>query len=454
MAQQTINIGTVPNDGTGDPIRTAFDKANDNFTELYAGLVGLLDFKGSQDCSANPNYPAASKGDFYLVSVAGKIGGASGVVVSAGDTYFATADNAGGTQASVGTSWTVIQGNVAYTPVNLAGDTMTGDLIVPDEAYDATAWNGSLEVPTKNAVRDKIETIVAAGGYTPGGTDVALADGGTGASLSDPNADRILFWDDSAGAMTWLTPGTGLTITGTTIDAAAGGDLGVLNLQHQRAVSTEGGAFTAGSWHSRALNTEVLNTISGASHVGSTVTMTIASPGVISWTAHGLTAGAAVVFSTTGALPTGLTAGLPYYVLAPNTNDFTVAATPGGAAINTTGSQSGTHTAKASRFILPAGTYDVFARAPGFRCGGHSAKLANISDSTDTLIGSASYADQSVDGDQTDSIIQGRFTIAAQKTFDIQHQCQTTAATNGLGAGNALSWLAPVFAGIFIHRVA
>ena len=36
MAQQTINIGTVANDGTGDPLRTAFDKANDNFTELYS----------------------------------------------------------------------------------------------------------------------------------------------------------------------------------------------------------------------------------------------------------------------------------------------------------------------------------------------------------------------------------------------------------------------------------
>ena len=35
MAQQTINIGTVANDGTGDPLRTAFDKINDNFTEVY-----------------------------------------------------------------------------------------------------------------------------------------------------------------------------------------------------------------------------------------------------------------------------------------------------------------------------------------------------------------------------------------------------------------------------------
>jgi hypothetical protein len=36
MAQQTINIGTTANDGTGDPLRTAFDKVNDNFNELYS----------------------------------------------------------------------------------------------------------------------------------------------------------------------------------------------------------------------------------------------------------------------------------------------------------------------------------------------------------------------------------------------------------------------------------
>ena len=36
MAQQVINIGTAANDGSGDPLRSAFDKANDNFSELYA----------------------------------------------------------------------------------------------------------------------------------------------------------------------------------------------------------------------------------------------------------------------------------------------------------------------------------------------------------------------------------------------------------------------------------
>lgn len=52
---------------------------------------------------------------------------------------------------------------------------------------------------------------------------LALANGGTGQALTDPNADRILFWDDSAGAITWLTAGSGLTITDTTITASGGG---------------------------------------------------------------------------------------------------------------------------------------------------------------------------------------------------------------------------------------
>lgn len=41
--------------------------------------------------------------------------------------------------------------------------------------------------------------------------------------LTDPNADRLLFWDDSAGSYAHLTLGTNLSITGTTLDAAGGG---------------------------------------------------------------------------------------------------------------------------------------------------------------------------------------------------------------------------------------
>ncbi len=219
MAQQIINIGTIANDGTGDTLRDAGDKCNDNFTELYTGLTGLLDFKGSTDCSANPNYPTASKGDYYLVSVAGKIGGASGVVVSVGDSYFAIDDNAGGTQAAVGTSWTVVEGNIGYAPVNKAGDTMSGDLIVPDEAYDAAAWNGSLEVPTKNAVRDKIEAVIAGGGsFTAASTTEQLT--GTDTTKGSTSDSVAALWEQGSDVASSGTISIGeggyFNITGTT----------------------------------------------------------------------------------------------------------------------------------------------------------------------------------------------------------------------------------------------
>lgn len=81
--------------------------------EIANAVTGLLDLKGNLDCSTNPNYPAASKGDAYYVTVAGKVGGASGKSVDVGDTIIASADNAGGTEAGVGTSWFVLEHNLA-----------------------------------------------------------------------------------------------------------------------------------------------------------------------------------------------------------------------------------------------------------------------------------------------------------------------------------------------------
>lgn len=81
-----------------------------------------------------------------------------------------------------------------------------------------------------------------------------------------------------------------------------------------------------------------------------TVTLGIASPGVVNWTSHGLVAGSPVSFETTGTIPTGLSIATNYYVVSPSTNSFNVAATPGGSAIAFTGSQSGTQTCRFNPF--------------------------------------------------------------------------------------------------------
>lgn len=78
-------------------------------------------------------------------------------------------------------------------------------------------------------------------------------------------------------------------------------------------------------------------------HESATITMTIASPCVVTWPGRTWVEGEPIKFSTTGTLPTGLVAGTAYYVKSPSGNTCNVAATPGGTAINTSGSQSGIH---------------------------------------------------------------------------------------------------------------
>lgn len=85
--------------------------------------------------------------------------------------------------------------------------------------------------------------------------------------------------------------------------------------------------------------------------------MTIAAPCVVTLTNHGLRAGTGVVFTTTGALPTGITSGTTYYANSTGANTFniydtSVNAIAGGSTgrVTTTGSQSGTHTIKSAYY--------------------------------------------------------------------------------------------------------
>ena len=77
-----------------------------------------------------------------------------------------------------------------------------------------------------------------------------------------------------------------------------------------------------------------------------TATITIASPGVVTKSSHGLVIGDSIEFSTTGALPTGLAVATEYFVITAGytANAFQLSATAGGSAINTSGTQSGVHT--------------------------------------------------------------------------------------------------------------
>lgn len=97
-----------------------------------------------------------------------------------------------------------------------------------------------------------------------------------------------------------------------------------------------------------------------------TATITIASPGVVTWTAHGTYCATAINFTTTGALPTGIVAGTTYYITCGAsflTNSFqlstTIANAIAGTSLNTSGTQSGVHTVINSAVMTSAVINDL-----------------------------------------------------------------------------------------------
>lgn len=107
--------------------RLASQKAVKAYVDALLNANDAMQFRGVIDCSTNPNYPAANAGYVYRVSVAGKIGGASGTVVEAGDQLLCITDGtSAGTQAAVGANWSITQSNIDGAVVGPAS--VTDDL--------------------------------------------------------------------------------------------------------------------------------------------------------------------------------------------------------------------------------------------------------------------------------------------------------------------------------------
>lgn len=183
-------------------------------------VTGLLDFKGSTDCSADPNYPTAVKGDAYLVSVTGKIGGASGTSVDAGDWFVALADNAGGTEASVGSSWGHMEHNLptlgALATLTPGTDVATALVVNVGSAGAVVVNGGALGTPASGDLANCTGLPVAGGGsgrssttaYAPifGGTTSTAAEqsgtaGTAGQVLKSGGASAIGAYADDIAAV-------------------------------------------------------------------------------------------------------------------------------------------------------------------------------------------------------------------------------------------------------------
>lgn len=111
-------------------------------------------------------------------------------------------------------------------------------------------------------------------------------------------------------------------------------------------ITWTGGTATTGFYEVVDADTATDELTIDLPYIDSTVTISIAAPGVVTWTAHGLSVNDTIRFTTTGALPTGLAINTTYYVKTVlSANTFTVSTSAGGAAVTTSGTQSGTQTA-------------------------------------------------------------------------------------------------------------
>lgn len=139
---------------------------------ISTAMTGVTDLQGGIDASTNPNYPAATAGQLWYITVAGKIGGASGPNVEATDAILAVADNAGGTHAAVGASWIILQKNLdgALLAANNLSDltdasvarTKLGGTTV-GQAFFTLANPSAVTFPRMNA--DNTVTALSAGDY-------------------------------------------------------------------------------------------------------------------------------------------------------------------------------------------------------------------------------------------------------------------------------------------------
>ena len=197
---------------------------------LFAANDAML-FKGVIDCSSNPNYPAASAGHVYKISVAGKIGGASGVNVEVGDTAICAVDGtAAGNQATVGANWYVVQVNLDGAVIGPASSTnlrvavfsgTTGKLLADGGTLLSdllTSASAAGTYPTKAATTDLIDN---AGDSLTGTADNTLG------KLAKGTALQVRRMNAAANAEEWATVGAGsalfgdgsdgnLTVSGTT----------------------------------------------------------------------------------------------------------------------------------------------------------------------------------------------------------------------------------------------
>jgi hypothetical protein len=236
------------------------------------------------------------------------------------------------------------EGNFAVSTNTLSSTNTNGDIILDPNGTGLVKVVGSLHSDTGLQLEE-----------TGAGTDVITLQAPSNITAS---YSLTLPVDDGTSGQALITDGSGvLSWSNVATDS--------LN-QYNVKVGDSGGTAAQ-------VNTSLLGTIS-AEYTAATATMTIATPCVVTYASHGLATGDRIYFTTSGALPTGVSASTTYFITKVDANTFklstTIANMLAGTFVASSGSQSGTHTIYVGGFREKTkqyqGQYDGTTIAAGY----------------------------------------------------------------------------------------
>ena len=345
-------------------VKSSLDRPDVDLTGAVAG--DFLQYDGTKFVPADIDLGSLTVGN-YVATIAGTASeidvSGSGVEGAAITLSLPATINANTTGSAA--SWTNSR------TITLAGD-LTGNVTIDGSAnatLTATVAANSVALST-DTTGDYVATITAgtgvsisSGSGTGEGSTPTLAIGQSVATSATPSFSTITSTVATGTAPLTIASETLVTnLNADRLDGEHGSWYSPSGLISPYAGLTAppGWLFCNGQSVSRTTYATLFSTLIAS--VG-TCTITTASPAVVSLTAHGLVEGDAIYFTTTGTLPTGLSADTTYYVKSTgNANTFQVSLTrtssatafTAGTAVNTTVAGSGTHTVVKAPYGVPS----------------------------------------------------------------------------------------------------